>query len=175
MIVEEQGIDFRTGVRFPSAPLLRKPGKYWKIQCLCGFFVLLVCTKRKLKRRKMCLFSVQVSHEKGAIPVPRFGLGHCSFFVLQLQDYPLHWAFPGLVETFPTIPHQNTSIDPGIFWKSVTYNVTGKRKSYSQNLFQLKWSWWKGKWISSFSAIEINYLCTVTMVHIKMVTVQPWG
>jgi len=29
MIVEEQGIGFRTGVRFPSAPLFRKPCKYW--------------------------------------------------------------------------------------------------------------------------------------------------
>ena len=63
MIVEEQGIDFRTGVRFPSAPLLRKPGKYWEIQCLCGFLVFSGRTKRKQKRLKKRLFSVQVSHE----------------------------------------------------------------------------------------------------------------
>ena len=64
MIVEEQGIDFRTGVRFPSAPLLERPHNCWKIQCLCGFLALSGCTKRKPKRLKKRLFSGQISHEK---------------------------------------------------------------------------------------------------------------
>ena len=63
MIVEEQGIDFRTGVRFPSAPLLGRPHNCWKIQCLCGFLILSECTKRKPKRLKKRLFSGQISHE----------------------------------------------------------------------------------------------------------------
>lgn len=63
MIVEEQGIDFRTGVRFPSAPLLGRPHNYWKIQCLCGFLIISECTKRKPKRLKKRLFSGQISHE----------------------------------------------------------------------------------------------------------------
>ena len=63
MIVEEQGIDFRTGVRFPSAPLLERPHNCWKIQCLCGFLVFSGCTKRKPKRLKKRLFSGQISHE----------------------------------------------------------------------------------------------------------------
>lgn len=63
MIVEEQGIDFRTGVRFPSAPLLERPHNCWKIQCLCGFLVFSRRTKRKPKRLKKRLFSGQISHE----------------------------------------------------------------------------------------------------------------
>ena len=39
MIVEEQGIGFRTGVRFPSAPLFKKPRKLLGKPVFMRFFV----------------------------------------------------------------------------------------------------------------------------------------
>ena len=42
MIVEEQGIDFRTGVRFPSGPFMERPGKTAFMRLSGNFFTFFI-------------------------------------------------------------------------------------------------------------------------------------